>query len=153
MRAFPVPYPRAYLETAQAHVTLDVVAVKGLGHLRQLAPVVAQPNPGYALLLTFDSRCLVVRHSIQIGIRVAPPPRLPRQSSEQLILPLWLRGPKNLDVNFWKTKTNEVLAHLHTRGVCFGCSCLSATRLFPEFSRRHFGEQESVTTSLSDGKK
>ena len=115
IRAFPVPYPRAYLGTAQAYVTLDAVAVNGLGHPRQLAPVVARPNAGYALLFTFGSRCLVVRHSIQIRIRAAPPPRLPRQGSEKLILPLLLQGTNNLSIICWKTKTNEFPSMLQSR--------------------------------------
>ena len=39
VRALPIPNPRAYLGTAQAHVALDVVAVHGLRNLRQLTPV------------------------------------------------------------------------------------------------------------------
>ena len=84
VRALPIPNPRAYLGTAQAHVALDVVAVNGLRNLRQLTPVRAHPSARETLTLTLLRGSDVVRHGVQTVVREALPPWLPREGSARL---------------------------------------------------------------------
>ena len=104
-----------YLGAAQSHVALNVVAVNGLGHLRQHQPVHGQPSAGEALSLTAVRGLGAVRHGGQTVAREAQPPRPPREGSARLTGLPCVRGPPE-------------------------AARVSGPRLFPELLRQCVGE-------------